>query len=372
MIFDFDHFRYFYFLLFSCQRRREDTRYISTNSRVFVEIYQRQLACSSLERSLGSPTFSEQPPSHPSIYTAARLSHPRLRAKGRQGFGSVVGWRRRHRRVGKRDEETGGQRGGGGGSHSLEGREEADGKGGQRGEGSAGDGRGGRGRNGIRVEGRLRECQRGLRRGRARLGRRASRGPRRSRSSRFLSRHRFIFFLSLPSLPRVFFVPVSIPISLSLSPSLSFPVSPCLSFFLPLAFPRASISFCLCYHVLSLPRSLAIVLFGARGVFRGKRPGLVDGPSHGLQLSPNPSYLPVTPYPAAFLSPVSLPFSVLISLFLRHTLYAADSLFAPRSCRVFFATLHTLRGRKGGREEGGRTANEPRRRDREGLCHPMY
>lgn len=59
------------------------------------------------------------PPSHLSIYTAARLSHPRLRAKGRQGFGSVVGWRRRHRRVGKRDEETGG---GGGGSHSLEGR----------------------------------------------------------------------------------------------------------------------------------------------------------------------------------------------------------------------------------------------------------
>lgn len=80
-----------------------------------------------------------QPPSHPSIYTAARLSHPRLRAKGRQGFGSVVGWRRRHRRVGKRDEETGGQGRGGGGSHSLEGREEADGKGEQRGKGSETD-----------------------------------------------------------------------------------------------------------------------------------------------------------------------------------------------------------------------------------------
>lgn len=30
---------------------------------------------------------------HPYRYTP-RLSHPRLRAKGRQGFGSVAGWRR--------------------------------------------------------------------------------------------------------------------------------------------------------------------------------------------------------------------------------------------------------------------------------------
>lgn len=202
--------------------------------------------------------------------------------------------------------------------------------------------------------------------GRAWLGRRASRGPRRSRSSRFLSCHRFIFFLSLPSLPRVFFVPVSIPISLSL------PVSPSLSLPPSRAFPRASVSFRPCYHVLSLPRSLAIVLFGARGVFRGKRPGLVDGPSHGLQLSPNPSHPPVAPYPSAFLSPVSLPFSVLISLFLPRSLYAADSLFAPCSHRVFFATLHTLRGGKEEERKEEERRTKPRRRDGEGLCHPMY
>lgn len=195
---------------------------------------------------------------------------------------------------------------------------------------------------------------------RARLGRRASRGPRRSRSSRFLSRHRFIFFLSLPSLPRVFFVPVSIPISLSLPLSLH------------LAFPRASVSFRPRYHVLALPRSLAIVLFGARGVFRGKRPGLVDGPSHGLQLSPNPSRLPVTPYPSAFLSPVSLPFSVLISPFLRRSLYAADSLFAPRSHRVFFATLHTLRGGKEEERKEEERRTKPRRRDGERDSLPSY
>lgn len=200
---------------------------ISRNSRVSVEIYQ-----SASYGNLPVVRWREaclvrylQPPSHPSIYTAARLSHPRLRAKGRQGFGSVVGWRRRHRRVGKRDEETGGHGGGGGGSHSLEGREEADGKGGLRGKGSAGDGRGGTQRYTRR--GSVEGMPKGVAGRRAWLGRRASRGPRRSRSSRFLSRHRFIFFLSLPSLPRVFFVPVSIPylflslLSRSLSPTFS-------------------------------------------------------------------------------------------------------------------------------------------------------
>lgn len=110
---------------------------------VAVEIYGARVAATCLWL-VGEKLAWFGPPSHLSVYAAARLSHPRLRAKGRQGFGSIVGWRRRHRRVGKRDEETGG---GGGGSHSLEGREEADGKGGQRGKGSTGDGRG-RGRGG--------------------------------------------------------------------------------------------------------------------------------------------------------------------------------------------------------------------------------
>lgn len=160
--------------------------------------------------------------------------------------------------------------------------------------------------------------------------------------------------------------------SLFLFRSLSLFLSLRLSPFLPLAFPRASASFRPRYHVLSLPRSLAIVLFGARGVFRGKRPGLVDGPSHGLQLSPNPSHPPVAPYPSAFLSPVSLPFSVLISLFLPRSLYAADSLFAPCSHRVFFATLHTLRGGKEEERKEEERRTKPRRRDGEGLCHPVY
>lgn len=68
-----------------------------------------------------------------------QLSYPRLRAKRRQRFGSVVGWRWRHPRVGKRDEETGR---GGEGSHSLEGREEADGKGNRGGKGRETDERG--------------------------------------------------------------------------------------------------------------------------------------------------------------------------------------------------------------------------------------
>lgn len=152
-----------------------------------------------------------------------------------------------------------------------------------------------------------------------------------SSSSRFL---RFPVFSS------------SLFLSRSHSLSLSLPLA---RFLAPLSLSGPAITF-----------SPSRVLFGARGVFRGKRPGLVDGPSHGLQLSPNPSHLPFTPYPSAFLSLVSLPFSVLISLFLRRTLYAADSLFAPRSHRVFFTTLHTLRGRK---EEERKEENDERRRD---------
>lgn len=94
--------------------------------------------------------------------------------------------------------------------------------------------------------------------GRAWLGRRASRGPRRSRSSRFLSCHRFIFFLSLPSLPRVFFVPVSIPISLSL------PVSPSLSL------PPSRVSSRLCLFPSLLSRSLSPAFSRYRSLRRAR------------------------------------------------------------------------------------------------------
>lgn len=219
------------------------------------------------------------------------------------------------------------------------------------------NGAGRAGRNGIRVEDRSRERRRGLQ------GDKHGRGDElvadhvevgRLALSLSLSFH--LPPLSLSSLPRVFFVPVSIP--LSLPPSL----------FLSVAFPRASVSLCPCYYAFSLSR----VLSSVRGVFRGKRPSLVDGPSHGLQLSPNPSRLPDTPYPPAFLSAVSLPFSVLISLFLRRSLSLSLSfstprvLFAPRSYRVFFATLHTLRR---GKEEGARTKRGGKT---ERDYHPMY
>lgn len=159
--------------------------------------------------------------------------------------------------------------------------------------------------------------------------------------------------------------------SLFLFRSLSLFLSLHLSPFLPLAFPRASVSFRPCYHVLSLPRSLAIVLFGARGVFRGKRPGLVDGPSHGLQLSPNPSHPPCCPlsigFPVSRLSSIfgtDLPFSPSLSL------RRGFSLRAVLPPRVLRHPTHPTRW-KGGREERGRTA-KPRRRDGEGLCHPVY
>lgn len=50
------------------------------------------------------------------------------------------------------------------------------------------------------------------------------------------------------------------------------------------------------HHPVSLSRRRFLSL---RCVFRGKRPSLVDGPSHGLQLSPNPS----TPLHSAPLRP---------------------------------------------------------------------
>jgi len=147
-----------------------------------------------------------------------------------------------------------------------------------------------------------------------------------SSSSRFL---RFPVFSSSLFLFRSLSLSLFLSLCLFLSSSLS-------HFLAPLSLSVFAITLTLSplFLSLSLPRSLAIVLFGARGVFRGKRPGLVDGPSHGLQLSPNPSHLPVTPYPSAFLSPVSLLFSVLISLFLSLSLRRGFSLRAALPPRV--------------------------------------
>lgn len=307
---------------------------------------------------------SVQPPSHPSaIHRCAAFASaakskgaPRVRVRRRvaaeasqgrvrgmrkradreEGEEVVTAWRVVKRRMAEGDSGGKGRRGTAGGGREV-------------------------GRNGIRVEGRLRECRRGLR------GDEHGWGDERVADHAEVGRLAFSLAIVSSSSSRFLRFPVfSSSLFLFRSLSLSRPLS------LHLAFPRASVSFCPRYHVLSLPRSLAIVLFGARGVFRGKRPGLVDGPSHGLQLSPNPSHLPVTPYPSAFLSPVSLPFSVLISPFLRRSLYAADSLFAPRSHRVFFATLHTLRGGKEEERKEEERRTKPRRRDGEGLCHPMY
>lgn len=130
-------------------------------------------------------------------------------------------------------------------------------KGDSGGKGSAGDGRGGRTQRYTR-RGSVEGMPKGVAGGRAWLGRRASRGPRRSRSSRFLSCHRFIFFLSLPSLPRVFFVPVSIPISLPL------PVSPSLSL------PPSRVSSRLCLFPSLLSRSLSPAFSRYRSLRRAR------------------------------------------------------------------------------------------------------
>lgn len=203
---------------------------------------------------------SVQPPSHPSaIHRCAAFASaakskgaPRVRVRRRvaaeasqgrvrgmrkradreEGEEVVTAWRVVKRRMAEGDSGGKGRRGTAGGGREV-------------------------GRNGIRVEGRLRECRRGLRGDEHGLGRRASRGPRRSRSSRFLSRHRFIFFLSLPSLPRVFFVPVSIPISLSLSLALSPSTS---RFLAPPSLSVPAITF-------SLSRVLSLSFSSARAVY---------------------------------------------------------------------------------------------------------
>lgn len=128
----------------------------------------------------------------------------RKRADREEGEVVVTAWRVVKRRMAK------GKRGEG----KQKGRRETDGRRWRRRRGGGG---GGGGTQRYTRRGSVEGMPKGVAGRRARLGRRASRGPRRSRSSRFLSRHRFIFFLSLPSLPRVFFVPVSIPFSLSFS-----------------------------------------------------------------------------------------------------------------------------------------------------------
>lgn len=143
-------------------------------------------------------------------------------------------------------------------------------------------GRTGGGRNGIRVEGRSRG-RRGVTGEQGTAGA-TSRGPRRSRSSRSLSPYRRSLRHSLRRFP-VFSS------SLLLHPGVSLPLPR------PLSFPRASAFLA----VPILPRSLS--RSPQRCVFRGKRPGLVDGPSHGLQLSPNPSRPLSPPHP----SPSCLP-----------------------------------------------------------------
>lgn len=136
---------------------------------------------------------------------------------------------------------------------------------------------------------------------------------------------------------------------------------------------RLSTSFSLFLLLHPPSQFLSIVPSSARGVFRGKRPGLVDGPSHGLQLSPlvpraSPKPLIHRGFPICRLS---LSFSVLISLFLRRSLHAAGSRFASRSlARVLFATLHILRGGKQEERKGGRPADEARRREPERDYHP--
>lgn len=306
---------------------------------------------------------SVQPPSHPSaIHRCAAFASaakskgaPRVRVRRRvaaeasqgrvrgmrkradreEGEEVVTAWRVVKRRMAEGDSGGKGRRGTAGGGREV-------------------------GRNGIRVEGRLRECRRGLR------GDEHGWGDERVADHAEVGRLAFSLAIVSSSSSRFLRFPVfSSSLFLFRSLSLSRPLS------LHLAFPRASVSFCPRYHVLSLPRSLAIVLFGARGVFRGKRPGLVDGPSHGLQLSPNPSHLPGYPlsigFPVSRLSSIfgtDLPFSP------SHSLRRGFSLRAALPPRVLRHPTHPTRW-KGGREEGGRTANEAETEGRRGTL-PSY
>lgn len=209
------------------------------------------------------------------------------------------------------------------------------------GEGSAGDGRGGTQRYTRR--GSVEGMPKGVAGRRAWLGRRASRGPRRSRSSRFLSRHRFIFFLSLPSLPRVFFVPVSIPY-LFLSPAITLSLS----------------------HVLSLSFSSARAVYSA---VNGQAWSTDPRMACSCLLTPRTSLR----YPLSIGFPVSrlssifgtdLPFSPSLSL------RRGFSLRAALPPRVLRHPTHPTRW-KGGREEEGRTANEAETEGQRGTL-PSY
>lgn len=194
---------------------------------------------------------------------------------------------------------------------------------------------------------------------RARLGRRASRGPRRSRSSRFLSRHRFIFFLSLPSLPRVFFVPVSVPLSLS--------------FFLPLARFLAPPSLSVPAITFSLSRVLSLSFSSARAVYsavNGQAWSTDPRMACSCLLTPRISPLPLIHRLSCL--PSLFHFRYRSSFFSVALSRRGFSLRAALPPRVLRHPTHPTKW-KGGREEGGRSRRtKPRRRDREELCHPMY
>lgn len=186
-----------------------------------------------------------------------------------------------------------------------------------------------------------------------------SRGPRRSRSSALLLAVVHIVSSSLPLLPRVFFVPVSRPASL------------------PRVSSRLYLSFSLSLLLHPPSQSLAIVPSSARGVFRGKRPGLVDGPSHGLQLSPSPSRLSDTPYPprVSYLPSLSLIFGTESPFFF--VALSTPRVLASRRApsRVFSSPPYISyeeESRKRAKEEDRRTKRDGDSQRGTTIPRPMY
>lgn len=206
----------------------------------------------------------------------------------------------------------------------------------------------GRGRNGIRVEGRSTERRWGLRE--AQQGRRESRGPRRSRSSRSPSRRRAIVSSSLPLLPRVFFVPVSRPVSLP-------------RFLAPLP-----LSLCPCYYI--LPLGLSLSFPPARAVYsavNGQAWSTDPRMACSCLLAPRASPIPLIHhgFPICRLSLIfgtDLPFSPSLSPRRGFSLRVA----LPRACSLRHPTYPTRR--KAGREERRKTGERSEtERAREGL-----
>lgn len=169
-----------------------------------------------------------------------------------------------------------------------------------------------------------------------------SRGPRRSRSSRSLSLVVSSFSLALFASP-CFLRPCFYPDLSSTALSLSRFLAP-----LPFSLPVPILS-------LSFPLVLSTAVYSA---VNGQAWSTDPRMACSCLLTPRP---PRHPLSTAFLSSVSLPFRTDLPFSLSLT---ASAFSSPRSHCVFFATLHTLRG-KGGREEGGRTGNEGETRDRE-------